>query len=113
MQKQRFVVLPVLNFLIICAQGATFWLWHKGAIAGFKQYYTAFGTGMPTWTTFVFSTWELWWLAPAIFAVILLIVLLRMRQSFHAAWLSFLASAAVLVAMWYAMYPIHAMGRVV
>ena len=108
MNKKNFVALPIFNVLLILAQAATFWLWSNGFIGGFKSMNYALGNKMPTWTDFVFSTWEQWWLVPVICLFLLILVLFN-RHSFLWVLTSFLTSLVAFLSMWYAMYPIHAM----
>jgi hypothetical protein len=111
MKTQRSLALPILNVLAIFAQGATYWLWQKGGVKSFQETYTAFGTEMPVWTRFVFATWSWWWLAPVACLAIFLFVLRRKERGLHAVLWSFVGAVVVLLGMWYAMYPIHAMSR--
>jgi hypothetical protein len=111
MKKQQSLALPILNVLVVFTQGATYWLWHKGGVNSFQETYTAFGTEMPSWIKFVFSTWSWWWLAPVACLTFFLFVLRRKERRFRAVLLSFLGALVVLLGMWYAMYPIHAMSH--
>jgi hypothetical protein len=108
MTLKRLGLLGVCVFSI-ALQAATYWFWSKGAIPKFSEIYSVFGHAMPLWTKFVFATWRQWWLAPAVSTFLLLGALIFKRNSMSALAVSILVAMIVLLAMWYAMYPLHAM----
>lgn len=107
----RPIAVPALTILLIVGQGATYWLWQKGAITQFNEFYAAFGWPVPDWSAFVFRTWRHWWLVPCVSFAFLVLTVARRAPSTAALSISFLLALISLIAMWYAMYPLHAMQR--
>ena len=104
-------VLFTIGLLFACGQAATYWLWHQGSVNRFSNIYASFSTEQPLWTGLVFSTWQLWWLAPTL-SIALLIYATYVAKSKALQALSTAAAGLILGSMWYAMYPLHAMVNV-
>jgi hypothetical protein len=111
MTLKRFSLLGVC-VVLVALQVATYWFWSQGAIAKFSEIYSAFGHEMPLWTKFVFATWRQWWLAPVASMFLLLSAVIFKRNSTSVLAVSTAVAMIVFVAMWYAMYPLHAMTHI-
>jgi hypothetical protein len=102
------IVLAAVGFVATAAQALFAWGWTRGDVT--KQFASVFQGiygELPSWTAFMFGLGMLVWLLPAISAVILILALRRKAQ-LPLSVASALA-VALLVAMIYAMYPIHIM----
>lgn len=104
-------ILFTLGLVFICGQAATYWLWNQGSISSFSNIYASFSTEQPLWTGLVFSTWQLWWLAPTL-SIALLVYATYAAKSKALQVFSVAAAMLILGGMWYAMYPLHAMVKV-
>ncbi len=98
----------VVGLMFAMGQAPTYWLWRQGAITNFSNLSASFSHEQPSWTAFVFASWPIWWLAPVL-SVSVLVYATYMAPSRKLRVLSTLAVMFVLIGMWYAMYPLHAL----
>jgi hypothetical protein len=97
-----------VGLLLAIGQAATYWLWRQGTVTNFSNLSASFSHEQPAWTSFVFASWQIWWLAPVI-SVSVLVYATYVAKNRMLQVLSTLAAMLVLGGMWYAMYPLHAM----
>lgn len=103
MRAMPFIFISILA--VLQALLAIYWM-TAGAARQFTQVQDAFHGTLPPWSALAFSLgWN--WLALPLAGLAWLLLAWRKKANRRNAWLLALASLLVLLAMVYAMYPLH------